>query len=63
VIQLGEQLANGLVQVFQHEELAMAQRGHNPALGDLRGVFNFGFVSRLVRRAGTMPKPQCSAKL
>ncbi len=46
VIQLGEQLANGLVQIFQHEKLAMAQRRHDPALGDLHGVFNFGFVVR-----------------
>ena len=52
VIQLGEQLANGLVQIFEQEELAMAQRRHDPALGDLHGVFDFGFVSRLVRPRG-----------
>ena len=30
----------------------MAQRRHDPALGDLHGVLNFGFVSRLVRTRG-----------
>jgi hypothetical protein len=44
VIQLGEQLANGLVQIFEQEELVMAQRRHDPALGELHRVFDFGFV-------------------
>ena len=52
VIQLGEQLANGLVQIFEQEELAMAQRRHNPALGDLHRVLDFGFVSWFVRPRG-----------
>ena len=52
VIQLGEQLADGFVQFFQREELVMTQRRHDPTLGDLHGVFDFGFVSRLVRPRG-----------
>jgi hypothetical protein len=32
-----------LVEIFEQEELVMAQRRHDPALGDLHGVFDFGF--------------------
>jgi hypothetical protein len=52
VIQLGEQFADGGVEFFQRKELMMAQRRHDPALGDLHGAFGFGFVSRLVRPRG-----------
>ena len=49
---LVEQLADGHVQFFQREELAVAQRRHDPALGHLHGIFDFGFVPRLVRPRG-----------
>ena len=52
VIQLVEQFADGHVQFFEREELAMAQRRHDPALGHLHGIFDLGFVSRLVRPRG-----------
>jgi hypothetical protein len=44
VVQLGEQFADGRVQLFQSEELVVTQRRHDPALGDLHGVFDFGFA-------------------
>jgi hypothetical protein len=63
VVQLGEQLADGQVEFFEREELVVAQRRHDPALCDLHRIFDFRLSLGLYGRAGTMPKPQCSAKL
>ena len=63
MIQLGEQLADGLVQFFQGKELAMPQRRDDPTLGYFTAFSTLALSRGLYGRAGTMPKPQCCAKL
>ncbi len=48
LIQFGEQLADGNIQFFQRETLAVTHRRRDPALSHLHGVLYFGFISRLV---------------
>jgi hypothetical protein len=52
VIELGEQLTDGSVELIQREEFTVAQRRHNPALGDLHGILDLGFIPRLIRPRG-----------
>ncbi len=64
VIQLAQQFADGNIQLFEGEELAVAQRRHDPALCATCTAFSTLALSLgLYGRAGTIPKPQCSAKL
>jgi len=44
-----QQFADRTVQFLEREELAMAQRGHDPTLGNLNADFDFGFVAGFAR--------------
>jgi hypothetical protein len=57
VVQLGEQLADGSVEIFEREELPVAQGRHNPALGDLHCVLHFGFIEyQQLQAVGQIPR-------
>jgi hypothetical protein len=51
------QLKDRLVQLPDGEKLPMTERGDDPALGQLHGRFDLGFIARLIRSAGTTPMP------
>src|ERR1043166_3476456 len=48
VVEPVEKLSNRLVVFFQREELAMAQSGNDPTLGDLHGAFHDSLVPRFI---------------
>ena len=52
LVELFQQLPNGLVEFRQREEPAVAQRRYDPALSDLHADFDFRLIAGLAGTCG-----------
>lgn len=51
-VQPVEQFGNSFVEIGEMEELAVTQRGYDPALCDLNPCLDLGFVARFIGTSG-----------